>query len=238
MGEFSPIKDDLDENRKFFLGVDFAKIESRISAILKIDDDLLEKTKNDWYEHMKNNLSEKSYSPKEDMFKDNQDSLMSQMAEHVEKFLLKSDHVTLAKLAKLPLIANEENKLLAGIAYHLIWFLQKAPPQRKKKAFYRKLGRIYSVDRRELQKHFERLYPLISTHKKLFPNKFNLYGKMGPIFRSKKLKKFVDSNLVKYSIKILERHIPEYPSLGALKQIQRINNSQGPQGPKGDAENV
>lgn len=197
MDEFLPIKEDSEENRKFFLGVDFAKIESRISASLKIDDDLLEKTKNDWHEHMKNNLTEKSYSLKEDMFKDTQASLMSQRTECVEKFLLKSDHVTLAKLANLPLIANEENKLFAGIAYHLIWFLQKAPPQKRKKAFYRKLGRSYSVDRRELQKHFERLYPLISTHKKLFPNKFNLYGKMGPIFRSKKLKKFVDSNLTK-----------------------------------------
>jgi|GEM_PF-6075107 len=126
-----------------------------------------------------------------------------------EKESIVSDYRILYKLANQPLFKSEEeeNKLLTGVVYHLIWFLKKGLPKRRKKAFYRKLGKIYSVDRKKLQKQFEKLYPLISTHKKLFPNKFNLYGRLGPVFSSKRLKKFVNRTIFLNSHYYVKPHI-------------------------------
>jgi hypothetical protein len=158
---------------KILVAVDYAAVESRLSAIMKIVPTTLDtgrQTKNTpWVVG----------TPISDTFKS--DSLV-----HIPTLsdAEKDKRLLLSFATKYPFMRTED-LLLAGIVYFLVSFRRKRPPAKRKNKFYRKMGRLFGVNGKELKTVFEKLYPLITVQEKLFPiSKF----RMPPSFQQPKLR--------------------------------------------------
>lgn len=197
--EFKPIP----ISDKILVAVDYAAIESRIVSYLNVTADKQKLGSNPWL----------AGTPSSGTFKSDSVIRTLPLPNVESESDFDRDRRILIRLASTKPFLTGEDQFLAGVVYFLISYQKKIPHRRKKK-FYRKMAKLFDVERKKLQSAFERLYPLITVQEKLFPiSKWRM-----PItFKQKKLAKefrysFIFTGLKDPSAKVTKDVLDSYMS--------------------------